>query len=131
MLPNSTLQRTALRAVGRNALCPGTLRNIDVEAEVHVVSERPSINLSKYDHAAEASIHVPSGRLVVMGCTTYLPEASRIDIPPGEYQVLSLASGLGSITAESESADDLYTVYLWPGEKHEPTLVKHWKKGDF
>jgi len=115
-------------AVGRAAVCPGTLRNVDVTVEIRLVPESPAVNLSEYDHATAASIDIPSGKLALMGCTGYLPDAPRIELPPGQYQLLSLASGIDSITTEWDPADDLYTVYLWPGEWREPMLLKHWQK---
>jgi hypothetical protein len=113
-------------AVGRCAVCPGTLRNAEVAVELRFVEAEPGVDMSQYDHAAEASIDVPSGTLVAMGCTEYLPEAKRIRIEPGTYQVLSLASGVSSIRTEWEKANDLYTVYLWPGKARMPRLIKHW-----
>jgi len=115
-------------AVGRTAVCPGTFRNVDVAVEVRLQVERPTVNLSEYDHATEASIDIPSGRLIVMGCTSHLPDAPTIELVPGTYCLLSLVSGINSITLEWDQADDLYTVYLWPGERREPRLIKHWKK---
>jgi hypothetical protein len=117
-------------AVGRAVICPGTLRNVEVAVEVRLVDTGPTVDLSAYDHAAEASIEVPSGKLVVMGCTDYLPDAARLELPPGTYRVLSLANGIDTIKKEWEPANDLYTVYLWPGAHCEPRLLKHWKKDD-
>ena len=115
-------------AVGVTAVCPGTLRNVDVDVEIGVIDAAPAIDLSKFDHVAEASMRIISGKIVVMGCTGYLPEATRFETEPGNYQLLSLASGIDSIQTEWEPANDLYTVYLWPGPPRHPTLVKHWKR---
>ena len=114
-------------AIGAQAVCPGTLRNINVPVEIVVSSGAPQVALADYDHAVETFIKVPSGRLIVMGCSDYLPEAPRIEVPPGTLRVLFLASGLESITTESESADDRYVVHLWPGEACETKLLKLWR----
>lgn len=114
-------------AVGDKAVCPGTLRNVDVDIEIDICSERPKINYSEWDNIAEASISIPSGTLVVMGCTDYLPEAMRIEMEPGDYQLLSLIGGIDSIRNEWEPANDLYKVILWPGSSREPQLIKSWK----
>jgi hypothetical protein len=113
-------------AVASRAVCPGTLRNVDVEVEVNVLDSPPELDLANFDHAAEASIEIPSGALVVMSCTGYLPEAPRIPVAPGTYLVLSLASGIDSIQNEWEPAKDKYTIYLWPGQQRAPRLIKHW-----
>jgi len=114
-------------AVGKTVVCPGTLRNVDVDVELHVSQRDPSISINGYDHAAEASFSVPSGSLVVMSCTAYLPEAPRISVAPGTYQLLFLVSGVGSVNNEWEPASDKYIVYIWPGPWREPKLLQHWR----
>ncbi|MEY2875580.1 MAG: hypothetical protein RLZZ373_2951 [Pseudomonadota bacterium] len=114
-------------AVGRSALCPGTLRNVEVPVEVRVGETEPQVDLAAVDHAVEASLEVSSGSIVVMSCTAYLPDAPRFALPAGTYRALSIMSGISSITAEWEPADDKYIVYLWPGSLRHPKLLKHWK----
>jgi hypothetical protein len=114
-------------AVDECALCPGTLRNIEVEVELVILKEPPLVKVETYDHVAEGSLAVPSGIVVVMGCTGYLPDAPRVSVAPGTYQALFLVSGADTITNEWEPAQDKYSVYLWPGGMREPKLVKHWK----
>jgi hypothetical protein len=117
----------AQTAFGKTAVCPGTLRNVDVPVEIVVAEGSPQMSLEAVDHAVEGSIEVPSGRLVVMGCTGYLPDAPRLDVLPGTYQVLAVMSGIESNKNEWDPADDKYTVYLWRGEPRPPRLLKHWK----
>lgn len=117
----------AQTAFGKSAVCPGTLRNVEVPVEIVVTEADPNISLEDVDHAVEGSIEVPSGRLVVMGCTGYFPEAPRLEVQPGTYQALAVMSGIESIQTEWDPADDKYTVYLWPGPARPPKLLKHWK----
>ncbi len=114
-------------AVAPTAVCPGTLRNVDVSIEIEILGQAPEVELSAWDNAVEASINLPSGRLVVMGCTGYLPDAPRISILPGTYQLLSLAGGIETIKNEWEPAEDIYRVLLWPGPAREPKLLKRWQ----
>ena len=115
-------------AVAPTAVCPGTLRNVDVSVEIEILDQAPAIELSAWDNAVEASINIPSGKLVVMGCTGYLPDAPRISVSPGSYQLLSLAGGIDTIQTEWEPAEDLYRVSLWPGPVREPNLLKRWQR---
>lgn len=57
----------------------------------------------------------------------YLPNAKRIDIEPGDYQLLSLIGRIDSIKNKWELANDLYKVLLWLGPLREPWLIKDWK----
>ncbi len=114
-------------AFGQLAICPGTLRNVEVPVEVVVLDGEPVIDLEEVDHAVEGSFDVPSGKLVVMGCTQYFPDAPRVEVPAGTYRVLVVMTGIASIKNESEPAEDRYLVYLWPGAARGARLLKHWK----
>jgi hypothetical protein len=114
-------------AFGKTAVCPGTLRNVDVNVELHICESEPIIDLSTYDHAVEGSIELPTGTLMVMGCTGYLPEAARFNLVPGTYRVLALMQGIESIKNEWEPAGDLYPVFIWHGNAIPPRVLKHWK----
>ena len=117
----------AQTAFGRSALCPGTLRNVEVPEEIVVAEGDPKVSVQEVDYAVEGSIEVPSGRLVVMGCTGYFPDTPRLEVQPGTYRALAVMSGIGSIKTEWDPADDKYTVYLWLGPARPPKLLKHWK----
>jgi len=87
-------------AVSENTLTIGTFRNVDVDFEVEVLEEEPELNLEKWDHASIGYVDFPSGKCAVFGCTDYLPDAKRIELPNGQYAALSLARGLDSIEVE-------------------------------
>jgi hypothetical protein len=50
-------------AAGNSAVSFGTLRNVDVQVEIHVVGQLPKLALDEYDHVAEGSFQTPTGRL--------------------------------------------------------------------
>jgi len=115
-------------AADESALCPGTLRNVNVEVELHLLKRAPSLDLNAYDHVSEASFVCSSGKVVVMSCTGYLPEAPRIDVRPGTYEALFAVSGVATISSEWEPAEDKYSLFLWPGAARQAKLLKHWKR---
>ena len=117
-------------ATGELAVCPGTLRNVEVQVEIVIWESEPSVNLDDHDHAVEASFKIPSGKLMVTSCTGYGPAAPRFSVSPGAYRMLFVVSGVETIQNEWEPADDKYTVHLWPGTSREPRLLKHWKRRD-
>lgn len=114
-------------AVGQTAASFGTLRNVTVPVEIRLLAADPGIDAGEVDHLSSGYFEVPTGRLVVMGCTDYLPDAPRIEIPSGGYRFSYAMRGIESITYESDPADDSYTVYMWPGSRLDPLLHKHWK----
>lgn len=114
-------------AVSKNTLAIGTFRNVDVSLEIEVLEREPEITLEEWDHASLGHLHIVSGKCAVFGCTDYLPDAKRIDIPKGHYAALSLAKGLDSITAHWEDADDAYKVILWPSESKALKVLKRYE----
>lgn len=124
---NESVERMV--ALGTSAISLGTLRNVDVQVEIHVVDDLPDLPPDEYDHIAEGSFESPTGVVAVMGCTDFFPDAYRIDVRPGDYQFLYLVQGVGSITDEWSPASDLYILYIAPGEKRAAKLLKHWKTG--
>lgn len=114
-------------AVSSNTLAVGTFRNVDVNVEVEVLEKEPSIDLEGWDHASIGYIDLPTGRCAVFGCTDYLSDAKRIELPKGSYAALSLAKGLDSIETEWEEADDFYKVILWPSKVRELKILKRYE----
>jgi hypothetical protein len=113
-------------AFGKSAVCPGTLRNVEVLVEIVVTDSDPKVDLQTVDHAVEGSIEIQSGCIVVLGCTGYFPDAPRFQIQPGTYRALAVMTGIASIQTEWDPAEDKYILYLWPGQSRPPRLLKHW-----
>lgn len=114
-------------AAGETALSLGTLRNVDVPVELHVVEAPPEIDLNNFDHAVEGAFTSPTGKIAVMGCTEFFPDASRLEIRPGSYSFIYLVSGVRTIRTEWDLADDLYSLYIWPAARRELHLLKRWE----
>ena len=111
-------------AVAKNTLAVGTFRNVDVQLEIEILDNAPSIDISEWDHVSQGYLTITNGKCVVYGCTDYLPDAQRVSLPSGEYSALSLAKGLSTITEEWEDADDYYKVVLWPSTEKEYKSLK-------
>ena len=107
-----------------NTVAVGTFRNVDVKVELEIHEHEPDFALNEWDNISIGYFSVKSGCCVVLGCTDYLPDAAKVEIPLGHYSVLSLAKGLDSITEEWEEADDLYKLILWPSANREYRALK-------
>lgn len=111
-------------ALAENTVAVGTFRNVDVSFEVEIHDSEPVVNLDEWDHVSKGYFNIKSGKCAVFGCTDYLPDAARIEMPNGTYSVLSLAKGLDSITTEWDDADDYYKILLWPSPNTEYENIK-------
>jgi hypothetical protein len=86
-----------------------TARSVEVPVSVEIHDGEPNLDLESPSRVVECSLDVRTGKLVVAGCTEYLPDAPRIGIPPGIYRVRVSYAGLETVEDEFEG-DDSYLV---------------------
>ncbi|MFF3563677.1 hypothetical protein ACFYXS_26870 [Streptomyces sp. NPDC002574] len=124
-------------AVTEHALGIGTVVNLYVSVEVETVPQPPNDDSPQFDHVVEASLHVPSGSLVVLGCTDYGPDAARFAVRPGWNRVrvskrdMALASRAYVESPEDpEDIDDVerIRVRLWPAPRTPTRVIKRWDR---
>lgn len=110
-------------AVADGVIGVSTARNVDVPVVVAVSVEPPDLLLDA-DSVVEGDLECKSGRVVVMGCTDYFPDAMRLTMPPGWYRVRASASGLSTVQEQWLDAEDEYRIDLWPTQPTGPAVVK-------
>ena len=103
-----------LLAVAPGVLGVGTVRNMTVPVSIEVRETEP-VQAVQCDHEVECSVEVPSGKLVVAGCTDYFPDATRITVKPGTYRARIYYSNLDSLSEDGLEGEDTYSIVLWPG----------------
>lgn len=116
-------------AVAPGTVGVGTFRNVDVPVTVEVMNAAPSADFGSADLVTEASIDVPSGRIVVAGCTDYFPDARRIDVPPGRYRVRVHYCGMASVSEDGLEGADHYRAVLWRDDEVIEPRVLHDTRG--
>lgn len=87
-------------------------RNMVVPVEVTVSAAAPALAFDGWDHVAEASLDLPSGRLEIHECT-----GGSIDIlpvAPGTYRMRAYYGGLDTLSEDGLDGDDRYSLFLWP-----------------
>ena len=87
-----------LLLVAPGAVLVGTVRNMDVPVAIEVHSSEPAEELQSWDHVTECDLRVTSGRVIVAGCTDYVPEADRISLPRDLYRVRISYGDLDSLS---------------------------------
>lgn len=110
-------------AVADGIVGVSTARNVDVPVVVAVSPEPPALP-SDADSVVEGDLECKSGRLVVMGCTDYYPEAMRLAVPPDWYRVRATAKGLSTVCEQWLDAHDQYRIELWPASPTGVAIVK-------
>jgi len=113
-----------LLAIAPGTIGVGTVRNMNVPVTVEILEGEPGSDLESWDHVTECSLDVPSGRIVIAGCTDYFPDAARIDIEPGTYRARVSYGSLDSLSEDGLDGDDRYRVQLWPAQSSELHVLK-------
>lgn len=98
-----------------DALAIITSTNLHVGVSVDVLEREPSAPDANADHVVEGDLRVPSGKVVVMGCTDYLPDATRVDVGRGWHRVRAVRFGAG----EESAVEEQLRLSIWPVERHE------------
>lgn len=100
------------------------VRNMKVPVELDVCDTDPGCVAADWDHVAECSIELSSGRLQVHECTG--GAALDLQFDPGTYRVRVQFSGLDTLSEDGVDGEDRYRITLWPGSPVPITIVKQW-----
>jgi hypothetical protein len=98
--------------VKKGIVAIGTERNFTVPVSLEIHDSEPKDDFTVWDRVNECSIDIPSGTIVISGCTDYRPKAARIQVSPHCYRARIYYSGLDTVT-EFDKGDDFYKVALW------------------
>ena len=112
-------------AIAPGTIGIGTARNMDVPVAVEIRDQEPGDDLPEWDHVVEATLDVASGRIIVAGCSDYLPDAMRITVPPGSYRVRVSYGALDTLSENGLNGNDHYRVQLWPAPSANFSILKH------
>ncbi|MFH9740190.1 hypothetical protein ACH4MA_21235 [Streptomyces roseolus] len=116
--------------VTEDALAIGTAVNVTVTVSVDVLAEQPVDDSDDFDHVVEASLNLTSGRLVVLGCTDYFPDAARFGMPTGWTRVRAsrrnLAAAVRSESDRTPETSEQVRLQAWPAPYAEPHIIKRW-----
>lgn len=103
-----------LMAIAERVVGIGTVRNMNVPVQIEVVPQLPTLDHSQWDKVNRASLVCETGRIVVAGCTDYFPDARRISVSPGTYDVLVGYKNLESLSQDGLEGNDSYHIFLAP-----------------
>ena len=119
-------------AVAPGALGIGTVVNVNVSVTVVLLAQEPSDDSSEFDHVVEAGLDVSLGRLMVLGCTDYAPEAATFEVPPGRNRVrvsrsnLARAAQADADSDESPETTEKIRIQVWPAPESPAKIIKRW-----
>jgi hypothetical protein len=114
-----------LLALAPGTIGVGTVRNVNVRVVVEVHDQDPMRDDSNgWDQVNECSVEVPSGRIVIAGCTDYYPDAARIEVKQGWHRARVYYGDLNSLSEDGLEGRDHYKIVLWSAPPGPLTVIK-------
>lgn len=107
---NETFEQ--MLAVSEKLVAVGTARYEIVPVAIEFHDSEPLLALEKYSRVNECSLEAVSKKMVIKGCTEWLPDAVWIDVEPAIYRVRVLYGNLETVKDDWEG-DDFYILQLW------------------
>ena len=97
----------------------GTVRNMEVPVNLKIYDFEPKLkgNLKKVFQINETDLSITSGKLVVIGCTEYFPDAKRIELDNGIYRIRVYYYDLDKVSEDGLDGEDSYEIEIWKTDK--------------
>lgn len=102
--------------VAGDALAIVTLTNLHVTVSVEVLQSNPSAPNNDAARVVEGDLYVPSGRVIVMGCMDYLPDAKRFDVGVGWHRVRAVLFNVDKADGDS-TIEERLRLCIWPVQR--------------
>jgi len=103
---------SSLLAVSDHVVGIGTVRNSEVSVILETCSHLPDLVPEEWDRINQATLVCDTGRFVVAGCTDYFPDAFRVKVEPGSYNVLVGYRNLETVSANDIKGGDSYHIFI-------------------
>jgi len=107
---------------GPNVVVVQPVRNMNVPVELEILDAAPLDDFAGWDHVAEASLELPSGKLQLHECTG--GPVDDIDVAPGTYRVRAYYGRLGDLSLNGLDGNDHYRIVLWRAPSESIRVLK-------
>ena len=85
-------------------------------------------DLEGWDQAIDCGLSIPSGKLIIFGCTENPDEAERLELASGDYAARISYANLGDLSDDGLEGNDRYRVQLWRAAITPVTVLKAWSE---
>jgi len=84
----------------------------DVKVILETCAELPELEPSEWDRINKTTLDCDTGRFVVAGCTDYFPDAFRLEVEPGTYDLMVGYQNLEAVSENGMEGDDCYHLFI-------------------
>ena len=102
-------------------------RNMTVPVELEILNSAPNNNFDQWQHIAEASLELPSGKLQLEECCGETKDIINLD--SGSYRIRAYYGDLDKLSFNGLEGDDHYKIIIWQAPFEEVNVLKQYKSG--
>ena len=113
-----------LLAIAPETIGVGTVRNMNVPVAVEIHETEPTEDFDNWDHVVECGLNIPTGNIVIAGCTDCFPDAPRIKVKAGCYGARIFYGELDTLSEDGLEGGDHYKIVLWPASVSDVKILK-------
>lgn len=102
-------------------------RNMTVPVELEILDFFPESDFEDWQHIAEASLELPSGKLLLEECLGEIKDT--IVLPPNSYRIRAYYGDLDKLSFDGLEGDDHYKIIIWQAPFEDVKVLKQYKNG--
>lgn len=101
------------------------VRNMTIPVEVEVFDVAPEVNLDEWQHVAEASLELSSGKLLIeeLGGKS----VDTISLSPSAYRIRVFYGDLDKLSFNGLEGEDHYKIVMWPAQYEKIKVLKQYE----
>ncbi len=100
-------------------------RNMTVPVDLEILDSAPPENFENWDHVAEASLDLPSGKLQIEECTGNVKDI--LVLSSGSYKIRVFYRGLDKLSFDGLEGDDYYKIVMWQAPFEDVKVLKQYE----
>jgi hypothetical protein len=102
-------------------------RNMTVPVDLEIVDSAPNVDFENWRHIAEASLNLPSGKLLIEECFGEVKDT--IVLPSGFYRIRAYYGDLDKLSFDGLDGDDHYKIVIWQAPFEKVKVLKQFENG--
>ena len=102
-------------------------RNMTVPVDLEVVNSAPQEDFEDWNHVAEASLNLPSGKLQIEECCGETKDI--LILSPGLYRIRAFYGKLDKLSFDGLEGDDYYKIVMWQEPFEDVKVLKQYQSG--
>ncbi len=100
-------------------------RNMTVPVDLEIFDSEPEEDFENWQHIAEASLNLPSGKLQIEECCGEIKDV--LILPAGSYRIRAFYGDLNKLSFDGLEGDDHYKIIIWQAPFENVRVLKQYE----